>query len=162
MRNALSTDMGLAAIGCDNEKSLDNSIDMTRIVTSDEFVTLILATLALRDKNVQLRDTELDLSFLDAYEDLAQSETTLGVSSNFTFFTDPLHGNSTKLRKAIVWARDRGFLEPEQGRRGLKYLVKMSPDLANRFLVNSSIAPEFLQLIVATRFPERSSDQTVA
>lgn len=135
---------------------------MTRIVTSDEFVTLILATLALRSKKVQLRDTELDQSFQDAYEDLARRETDLGVSSNFTFFTDPLHGNSTKLRRAIVWARDRGFIEPEQGRRGLKYLVKMSPDLANRFLASSSIARDFLQLVVAERFPERSSDQAVA
>ncbi len=134
---------------------------MTRIVTSDEFVTLILATLALRNTKVQLRDTELDLSFQDAYEDLERRETTLGVSSNFTFFTDPLHGNSTKLRRAIAWARDRGFLEPEQGRRGLKYLVKMSPDLAHQFLANSSIAPEFLQSVVATRFPERSSEQAV-
>lgn len=135
---------------------------MTRIVTSDEFVTLILATLALRDKEVQLRDTELDQSFQDAYEDLARRETDLGVSSNFTFFTDPLHGNSTKLRRAIVWARDRGFLKPEQGRRGLKYLVKMSPDLAGRFLANTSITREFLQRVVAERFPERSSDQAVA
>jgi len=135
---------------------------MTRIVTSDEFVTLILATLAMRGKEVQLRDTELDQSFQDAYEDLARCETDLGVSSNFTFFTDPLHGNSTKLRRAIVWARDCGFLKPEQGRRGLKYLVQMSPDLADRFLANSSIAPAFLRGVVAERFPERSSDQVVA
>jgi hypothetical protein len=135
---------------------------MTRIVTSDEFVTLILATLTLRGKDVQLRDTELDQSFQDAYEDLALSETDLGVSANFTFFTDPLHGNSTKLRRAIVWARDRGFLKPEQGRRGLKYLVKMPPNLADRFLANSSIAPAFLQQVVEERFPERSSGQAVA
>lgn len=143
------------------KKSLESGIDMTHIVTSDEFVTLILATLAQRGENVQLRDTELDLSFQDAYEDLARRETDLGVSSNFTFFTDPLHGNSTKLRRAIVWARDRGFLEPEQGRRGLEYFVKMSPVLANRFLANSSISPDFLQQIVEERFPERSSDQSV-
>ncbi|MDO8773410.1 MAG: hypothetical protein Q7K57_32820 [Burkholderiaceae bacterium] len=135
---------------------------MTRIVTSDEFVTLILATLTLRGKDVQLRDTELDQSFQDAYEDLARRETDLGVSSNFTFFTDPLHGNSIKLRRAIVWARDRGFLKSEQGRRGLKYLVQMSPDLAARFLANSSITPDFLRGVVAERFPERSSDQVVA
>ncbi len=135
---------------------------MTRIVTSDEFVTLILATLAMRGKKVQLRDTELDQSFQDAYEDLARRETDLWVSSNFTFFTDPLHGNSTKRRRAIVWARDRGFLEPEQGRRGLKYLVQMLPELADRFLAKSSIAPDFLRGVVAERFPERSSDQVVA
>ncbi|WP_382161557.1 hypothetical protein [Hydrogenophaga sp. ANAO-22] len=135
---------------------------MTRIVTSDEFVTLILATLTLRNTSTHLRDAELDQSFQDAYEDLALQETALEVSSNFTFFTDPLHGNSTKLRRAIVWARDRGFLEPKQGRGGIKYLVKMSPDLANRFLASSSIAPAFLDRVVAERFPVRSSDQAVA
>lgn len=130
---------------------------MTRIVTSDEFVTLILATLKLRDPHAELLDRELDQSFQEAYEDLAHREAAMGVSSNFTFFTDPLHGNSAKLRRAIVWARDRGFLQPEQGKRGMKYLVKMPPELAGRFLTNSSIDTGFLERVISERFPLRSS-----
>lgn len=130
---------------------------MTRIVTSDEFVTLILATLKLRDHGAMLRDSELDQSFQEAYEDLSRREADMGISSNFTFFIDPLHGNSAKLRRAIVWARDRGFLQPERGKRGMKYLVKMPPELASRFLTNSSIDTEFLELIINERFPLRSS-----
>ena len=132
---------------------------MTRIVTSDEFVTLILATLKLRDERAELRDAELDNSFQEAYEDLASHEATLQVSSNFTFFTDPLHGNSTKLRRAIVWARDRGFLEPKQGRRGVKYSVNMSKELAQRFLDKSAIDSGFLERVVTDHFLRRPSDQ---
>ena len=135
---------------------------MTRIVTSDEFATLILAALKLRDSGAELRDGELDQSFQEAYEDLAQHERELEVSSNFTFYTDPLHGNSTKLRRAIVWARDRGFLETEHGRRGVKYLVNMSSDQARRFMDASTIHPDFLNRIVATYFSRCSSDKVVA
>jgi len=132
---------------------------MIRIVTSDEFVTLILATLKLRDEKAELPDAELDRSFQEAYEDLSLHEAALRVSSNFTFFTDPLHGNSTKLRRAIVWARDRGFLEPKHGSRGVKYAVNMSPELARRFLASSAIDCRFLEQVVTDHFPRRSSEQ---
>jgi len=132
---------------------------MTRIVTSDEFVTLILATLKLRDEKAELRDAELDHSFQEAYEELASNEAELQVSSNFTFFTDPLHGNSTKLRKAIVGARDRGFLEPRLGRRGVKYAVNMSTELAQRFVDKSAIDSGFLQRVVTDHFLRRPREQ---
>lgn len=155
MRNALGTDMWLAAIGCDNEKSLDSSIDMTRIVTSDEFVTLILATLKLRYGSIDLLDADLDRGLQDAYEDLSLEEDSLRVSSNFTFFPDPLHGNSTKLRRAILWARDRGFLESKQDKRDTKYAVSMSDQLANHFLKSAALGRAFLDGVVDRRFPIR-------
>jgi len=135
---------------------------MTRIVTSDEFVTLILATIKVRCGGVDLLDAELDRGLQDAYEDLSAQESSLHVISNFTFFPDPLHGNSTKLRRAIVWARDRGFLEAKQDKRDTKYQVSMSEHLAKHFLERSAIAQGFLDGVVGERFPVRRSSQAVA
>lgn len=132
---------------------------MTQIVTSDEFVTLILATMKLRCGSVDLLDADLDRGLQDAYEDLSAQESNLHVSSNFTFFPDPLHGNSTKLRRAIVWARDRGFLEAKQDRRDIKYQVSMSEQLAKHFLAHSAIAQGFLDRVVDDRFSVRRSAQ---
>ncbi len=133
---------------------------MTRIVTSDEFVTLILATLKLRYGNVDMLDSDLDRGLQDAYEDLSLQEDSLRVSSNFTFFPDPLHGNSTKLRRAILWARDRGFLESKQSKRDMKYQVSMSDQLANHFLKVAAIDQPFLDRVVEHRFPMRRNAQT--
>lgn len=130
---------------------------MTRIVTSDEFVALILATLKLRYPDIYLLDADLDRGLQDAYEDLSLEEDSLKVSSNFTFFPDPLHGNSTKLRRAILWARDRGFLEPKQDKRDTKYHVSMSNQLANYFLKSPAIGQDFLNGVVERRFPVRQS-----
>lgn len=126
---------------------------MTRIVTSDEFVTLILAALKLRYRNVALLDADLDHGLQEAYFDLSLAQHGLNVTSNFTFFPDPLHGNSAKLRRAILWARDRGFLEASQDRQGTKYQVTMSDQLARRFLAEPATGIEFLDRVAAHCFP---------
>lgn len=135
---------------------------MTHIVTSDEFVTLILATLKLRSGNVALLDADLDRGLQDAYEDLSLQEDSLSVSSNFTFFPDPLHGNSAKLRRAILWARDRGFLEAKQVKRETWYDVSMSGQLANHFLNSAAIGRVFLDGVVERRFPMCRQSHTAA
>jgi hypothetical protein len=135
---------------------------MTRIVTSDEFVTLILATLKIQYGNVDLLDADLDRGLQDAYEDLSLEEHSLDVSSNFTFFPDPLHGDSTKLRRAIVWARDRGFIEAKQDKRDTRYQVSMSEHLAMRFLSDATTGRAFLDRVVARRFPQHRRVQAVA
>lgn len=137
---------------------------MTHIVTSDEFVTLILATLKLRFGDVALLDADLDRGLQDAYEDLSLQEDSLSVSSNFTFFPDPLHGNSAKLRRAILWARDRGFLEVEakKNQRETKYEVRMSEQLANHFLNSAAIGRVFLDGVVERRFPMCRQSHTAA
>ena len=135
---------------------------MTRTVTSDEFVTLILATLKLRHGDIDLLDADLDRGLQDAYEDLSLQENSLRISSNFTFFPDPLHGNSTKLRRAILWARDRGFLESKQDKRDTKYHVSMSDQLASRFLNGAAIGQGFLDCVVAHRFPMLRNTEAAA
>lgn len=126
---------------------------MTRIVTSDEFVTLILAALKLRYKNVALLDADLDNGLQEAYFDFSLAQHELHVTSNFTFFPDPLHGNSAKLRRAILWARDRGFLEAIQDRQDTKYQVTMSDQLARRFLAEPATGAEFLDRVATHCFP---------
>lgn len=135
---------------------------MARIVTSDEFVTLILATLKLRCGNIDLLDADLDRGLQDAYEDFSLQENSLRVSSNFTFFPDPLHGNSTKLRRAILWARDRGFLEAKQDKRDTTYKVIMSDRLANHFLTDAVVDQAFLDNVVAHHFPMPRNTQAAA
>lgn len=135
---------------------------MTHIVTSDEFVTLILATLKLRYGLVDMLDTDLDRGLQDAYEDLSLQEEDLKISSNFTFFPDPMHGNSTKLRRAILWARDRGFLEAQQDKRDTRYTVRMSDQLANHFLKGAVINRAFLEDLVTHRFRMSRNAQAAA
>jgi hypothetical protein len=77
----------------------------------------------------------------------------LRVTSNFTFFPDPLHGNSAKLRRAILAARERGFLAASQVKDVTKYQVTMSDQLVQRFLTNPATGDEFLGRVAARCFP---------
>lgn len=135
---------------------------MTRIVTSDEFVTLILAALKLRYGDVALLDADLDRGLQEAYDDLSLVQHTLRVTSNFTFFPDPLHGNSAKLRRAILAARERGFLAASQDKEVTKYQVTMSEQLARRFLAEPATGGDFLDRVIARCFPTLRNAQAAA
>jgi hypothetical protein len=90
---------------------------MRNILTADQFLNSILATLKLctRDDYVLEDNVSLDQRFERAYETLLQHEKDLGVTPNFTFFRDPLHGNSVKLRNALLAAKENGLLFAESG-----------------------------------------------
>jgi hypothetical protein len=129
---------------------------MKNIVTAEEFVSLILATLKLSVPDQKLQDSELDWRFERAYEVLSENEDKLGVTPNFTFYRHPLHGNSVSLRDALVSACEKGLLRSQPGRNAI-YKLNLSSQLAHALLDQSSLSTEFLGR-VATRAFSASTD----
>jgi hypothetical protein len=129
---------------------------MKNIVTAEEFVSLILATLKLSVPDQKLQDSELDWRFELAYEVLSENEDKLGVTPNFTFYRHPLHGNSMSLRDALVSACEKGLLRSQPGRNAM-YNLNLSSQLAHALLDQSSLSTEFLGR-VATRAFSASTD----
>jgi hypothetical protein len=124
---------------------------MANIVTAEEFLSLILATLKLRVPDQDLRDSELDRLFEQAYEALSENEARLGVRPNFTFYRHSLHGNSVSLRDALVSAFEKGFLESKPGRNAT-YQVSLSPQRARALLERSSLHQDFLDSVTEKVF----------
>ena len=125
---------------------------MRKILTADQFLTSILAMLQLSRKDYVLEDVSLDQRFERAYETLLQHEKELGVTPNFTFFRDPLHGNSVKLRNALLAARENGLLLANADRL-FTYRLKMDERRANMYLSQSPLPEEFLRNVVNKHFP---------
>lgn len=124
---------------------------MKNIVTAEEFVSLILATLKLRVQVQDLRDSELDWRFERAYEVLSENEGNLGITPNFTFYRHPLHGNSVSLRDALVSACEKGLLRSQPGRNAM-YDLSLSPQRARALLDQSSLSKEFLERVTKRAF----------
>jgi hypothetical protein len=126
---------------------------MRNILTADQFLNSILATLKLctRDDYVLEDNVSLDQRFERAYETLLQHEKDLGVTPNFTFFRDPLHGNSVKLRNALLAAKENGLLfqNPE---RLFTYRLKIDNRRAEMYLSHSPLPREFLKDVVVEHF----------
>lgn len=124
---------------------------MSNILTADEFVALVLASMRLLHEKPVLSDSSLDAKFERAYETLSGKEKEMGIETNFTFYTDPFHGNSTKLRDALVNARERGLLKPAPERPN-DHLVAMSAERARALLDRGSLKDHFLQQLVQRTF----------
>ena len=123
---------------------------MIRILTAEEFLTLVLAKLSLKARDITLLDAELDRRFEAAYEMLLENESNLGVVSNFTFFRDPLHGNTAKLRDALLLLCERRLLRPAAQPRAVK--VEISEDRARALLQNAPLPDDFLGRLVEGSF----------
>jgi hypothetical protein len=126
---------------------------MRNILTADQFLISILATLKLctRDDYVLEDDVSLDQRFERAYETLLQHEKDLGVTPNFTFFRDPLHGNSVKLRNALLAAKENGLLL-QNTERLFTYRLKIDNRRAEMYLSHSPLSKEFLKDVVEEHF----------
>lgn len=126
---------------------------MRNILTADQFLISILATLKLctRDDYVLEDDVSLDQRFERAYETLLQHEKDLGVTPNFTFFRDPLHGNSVKLRNALLAAKENGLLL-QNTERLFTYRLKMDNRRAEMYLSHSPLSRKFLKDVVEEHF----------
>jgi hypothetical protein len=129
---------------------MDDHLLMQTILTADEFLTSILATLKLCADDYVLEEGSLDQRFERAYETL-RNEGGLKVIPNFTFFRDPLHGNSTKLRDALLAAKDNGLLVPSSERLAA-YTLKMDKSKAETYLGRSSLPRQFLRAVVKEHF----------
>jgi hypothetical protein len=121
------------------------------IVTAEEFLSLILATLKLSAPEKDLQDSELDWRFERAYEILSENEDKLGVTPNFTFYRHPLHGNSVSLRDALVSLCEKGLLRSQPGRNAIYHLT-LSAQRAHALLERSSLSKEFLERVTTKAF----------
>lgn len=84
---------------------------MASILTADQFVAGVIATLALKNrKQFVLKDSELDERFEHAFDELVAKEESFGIRTNFTFYTDPLHGDSVSLRETLLAAREKELI----------------------------------------------------
>lgn len=125
---------------------------MDKILTAEEFVTLVLAklSLSLTRPDIILMDADLDRRFEEAYETLLENEKTFGVRSNFTFYRDPLHGNTAKLRDALLSLRERRLVGPTDEPRAVK--VEIPAERAKALLRDAPIPDKFLGRLVQGSF----------
>lgn len=81
------------------------------VITSDQFVAGLMSALTLKNrKHFVLKDSELDEKFEHAFEDLVACEKDLDIVTNFTFYIDPLHGDSVALRETLLAAREKELI----------------------------------------------------
>lgn len=130
---------------------------MKDILTADQFVASIISVLALNgQKTFVLRDTELDQKFEKAYEDLIEACEGFDVTPNFTFYIDPMHGDSVALRETLMAAKEKDLIALNNPTFHT-FSVKLSDDRAERYLKNSPIPREFLDAIVQNHFAQAAA-----
>lgn len=126
---------------------------MARLVTSDQFVAGIVATLALKQRTkFQLTDTELDRRFESAFSGLVAAEEEHSLYTNFSFFVDPYHGDSVCLRETLTAAKEKelvSFNNPT-----LKtFDIRLTEERAQRYLERNPVPKELLERLVEEHFP---------
>ena len=84
---------------------------MSRLVTSDQFITGVLCELALQgQRRIFLADTEADNRFEEAFMALSERAEELNVELDFSLRRNPYHGDSETLRDTLYQVRDRGVV----------------------------------------------------
>jgi hypothetical protein len=127
---------------------------MSEILTSDQFVAGIVATLALRDqRQFVLADTELDARFEEAFERLVESERNLKITPNFTFYVDKIHKDSTCLRNTLIAAKDKGLIALNNPTFHT-FTVMLTTDRAESYLNKNPLPRDFFDEIVTRYFPK--------
>lgn len=125
---------------------------MRNILTADQFVAGIFSVLALKHrKSFVLRDTQLDEMFEHAFKDLASKEEELDVTPNFTFFIDPLHGDSVSLRQTLLAAKEKELIALNNPTFHT-FEIKVDDERARRYLSKVPLSEEFLTGIVDRHF----------
>ena len=126
---------------------------MSRILTAEEFVTLVLAKLKVMAGPEFLLETAIiDRRFEAAYDWLSNREAECDVISNFTFRRDPLYGVTATFRDALLSLRERRLIQPDSSKRA--YRLSLSEQLAEDYMRHSVLAPEVLGALVRDTFPE--------
>lgn len=125
---------------------------MLPILTADEFVAGVMSVLALKnERHFILTETELDSRFQKAFEELVANEQSLGVTTNFTFYVDPVHRDSACLRDTLLAAKEKDII-------GLNnptfrtFEIKLNNESAEEYLKESPLPRSFLEKIAANHF----------
>ncbi|RDU98283.1 hypothetical protein [Trinickia dinghuensis] len=124
---------------------------MPNILTADQLLIGILALLKVHGVTKVMEDGSLDQRFERIYELLVAREKELGVRPNFTFYRNPLHGNSTRLRNALLAARENGLVTATPG-PAPGYELTMSDKRAHAYLENSPLNRATLDDLIRDNF----------
>jgi hypothetical protein len=126
---------------------------MRKLLTSDQFVAGIVATLALKDrKRFRLSDTELDRRFQDAYEELVGVEQQYDIQLNFSFYVDPFHGDSVCLRDTLHAAKEKELIAYNNPTLRT-FDVKLDAPRAEGYLTRNPMPRAFFERLVDRHFP---------
>lgn len=121
---------------------------MNQILTADQFVAGLISVLALRERtHFVLKDSELDEKFARAFEVLVSNEERLGVTPNFTFYIDPLHGDSVSLRETLLAAREKELIALNNPTFHT-FDIKVNSARAQKYLADLPLPTEFLNDVV--------------
>lgn len=123
---------------------------MTTLFTADEFITLILSKIKLSPNMAEIEECDLDWRFERAYDALTECVEASEVILNFTFYREPLYGNSATLRDALIYAKERHLIEPSSA-PGV-YQVTVDENRARAYLERSPIDEAILARIVTEAF----------
>lgn len=127
---------------------------MQKILTADQFVAGVIAVLALQDrKRFVLTDTELDDRFQRAYEDLRQHEVEYDVKTNFSFYVDPMHGDSVCLRDTLLAAKEKELIALNNP-TFKTFDVKLDARRAERYLSRTPLPRDYLFAVVNKYFSD--------
>lgn len=127
---------------------------MRQILTSDQFVAGVIATLALQNRrHFALADTELDARFEKAFEDLLALESKFDVATNFTFYVDPMHGDSVCLRDTLLAAKEKELIALNNPTFHT-FEIKMDAKRASQYLSRNPLPAEFFSDIVGRYFAD--------
>lgn len=126
---------------------------MSRILTAEEFVTLILAKIKLKENpDFVLESGVIDQRFEAAYNWLSSRVEGLDVAPNFTFRCDPLYGVTSTFRDALLSLRERRMIQPDSPRRA--YRISLSTQLAGELIQYGVLASDDLDELVNEVFPQ--------
>lgn len=128
---------------------------MSRILTAEEFVMLVLAKIKLKANpdDFVLEYGAIDQQFEAAYNWLSSRVDKLDVAPNFTFGRDPLYGVTSTFRDALLSLRESRVIEPSS--RG--YKVSLSKELADELIKDGALASAALDELVSDLFPQATA-----
>lgn len=126
---------------------------MAHILTADQFVVGLISTLALKNrKRFVFKASELDEMFLQAFEDLISREATFNIKANFTFYTDPLHGDSATLRETLMAAHEKELISLNNPMLNA-FDIQLDECRAKIYLEKLPLPQEFFSEVVEKYFP---------
>lgn len=130
---------------------------MSRILTSEEFVTLVLAKIKQKasSDDFVLESGVIDQRFEAAYDWLHNRLDQLNVAPNFTFRSDPLYGVTSTFRDALLSLRERRMIQPDSSRRA--YRISLSRELADDLMKDGILGSADLDKLVSEVFPQTAA-----
>jgi len=130
---------------------------MPGLVTSDQFITGVLAELAIKGrKEIKLVDTQADEKFEQAYNLLVERMDDYGVEPDFSLMRNPYHGDSEILRETLYAIRERGVVAINNPSfRTIQ--INIDEDDAEDYLSRSPLPQAFFEAVVTLYFEDKEA-----